>query len=149
MLAREEIEAENPEFLILSREVRSNGRSIARVNGVSATLTVLRDIGEHLVDIHGQSEYLSLLKPTSHLPLLDRYGGLTDKRIVFSQLVYDVNRVRAELLDLRNNEAARQRRAEMLAYQVEELKAAELNRERVKRFRTKHAAWGRQSNSPL
>ncbi len=61
--------------LILTRELAGvGGRGVARVNGRAVPTTVLQQIGEHLVDIHGQSEHLSLLRPREHLELLDRYA---------------------------------------------------------------------------
>lgn len=126
ILAREELEGEAPDVLVLSREVRSGGRSICRVNGRTVTLGLLREISEGLVDIHGQSEHLSVLKPASHIVLLDRYGGLGEQRAAFGELVRQVNKVREELAALLRDEATLQQRAEMLAYKVEEIQAARL-----------------------
>jgi DNA repair protein RecN (Recombination protein N) len=110
----------------LAREVRRGGRNICRVNGHLTTLTVLQEVAEGLVDIHGQSDHLSLLKPTSHLFLLDRYGDLLDQRHTFSDLVKSIRQVRTDLQDLISNEQALKQKAEMLTYQVEEVEAADL-----------------------
>lgn len=126
ILAREGLEGDSPDVLILSREVRRGSRNICRVNGRMVTLGLLQEIGERLIDIHGQSEHLSLLKPSTHLELLDRYGNLLEQREAFAALVRQVEAVRAEIRDLTTNEEARRRRAEMLAYQVEEVNAANL-----------------------
>jgi DNA repair protein RecN (Recombination protein N) len=126
ILAREELEGEAPDVLVLGREVRSEGRSICRINGRTVTLGLLREISEGLIDIHGQSEHLSVLKPASHIILLDRYGGLGEQRAAFGELVRRVNKVREELAALLRDEAALQQRAEMLAYKVEEIQAARL-----------------------
>src|SRR5215212_7577449 len=69
--------------LILSREIHAGGRSSARLNGRPTTVAILTQIGSLLVDIHGQSEHLSLLKPAAQLQLLDRFcsGGPTARRI--------------------------------------------------------------------
>ena len=56
------------------REIRKEGRSIARVNGRSVNVSLLKELGALLVDIHGQAEHLSLLDPRAHLGLLDRYA---------------------------------------------------------------------------
>ena len=63
------------EELSLTREIRLEGRSTARVNGHSVSLSLLQEIGSLLVDIHGQSEHLSLLKPGSHIRLVDQFAG--------------------------------------------------------------------------
>jgi DNA repair protein RecN (Recombination protein N) len=127
ILEQEGLEGESPDLLTLAREVRREGRSVARVNGRSVTLGLLSQIGEGLVDIHGQSEHLSLLRPASHLDLLDRYGGLEEQRAAFAQIAAQIRAVRRELGDLLDNEEALARRAELLAYQVEEINAARLS----------------------
>ncbi len=127
ILDREELEGDAPDVVVLARELRRNGRNVCRVNGRTVSLNLLQEIGEGLVDIHGQSEHLSLLKPASHLGLLDHYAGLLADRRAFAHLVRQVEKARAELHDLTANEEARARRAEMLAYTVEEIAAANLN----------------------
>src|SRR5689334_3583370 len=76
VIAREQLEGEAAGSLTLTREVRRGGRSVCRVNGHTASLNVLKEVGLALVDIHGQSEHLSLLQPRAHLDLLDRYAGV-------------------------------------------------------------------------
>jgi len=71
---------DSPGWVVLSREVRLNGRNICRVNGRSVNLQTLGDIADALVDVHGQGEHLSLLKPRTHIHLLDRYAGLLGLR---------------------------------------------------------------------
>ena len=74
-LIREDL-LDEPDFLTLGREIRRNNRNIARVNGRSVNVNFMRELGEFLVDIHGQSEHLSLLRVSHHIDLLDRYAGL-------------------------------------------------------------------------
>jgi len=126
IVSREELEGDDSNILILTREVRRGGRNVCRVNGSTATLALFQEIGEDLIDIHGQSEHLSLLKPASHIELVDRYAGLEDERKAFGRLVEKVNGVRSELHDLITNEEKLQQRAEMLAYKVEEIDTAKL-----------------------
>ena len=71
ILEREEL-LDEPDALTLGREIRTNGRSVARVNGRSVNVSLLSELGEYLVDVHGQSEHLSLLRVSQHLGLLDR-----------------------------------------------------------------------------
>src|SRR5688500_6572682 len=68
------------ETLVLSREVHAGGRTVARVNGRTATVGVLSRTGSLLVDIHGQSDHLSLLRPQAQLDLLDRYASVLAER---------------------------------------------------------------------
>ncbi|NOZ29226.1 MAG: DNA repair protein RecN [Chloroflexi bacterium] len=125
ILEAEGLEGED-DLLILAREVRRNGRNICRVNGRAVALSLLRDIGQHLVDIHGQGEHLSLLRVREHVNLLDRYAGLEAERAQMARLVSDLRRVRAELADLRRDERELARRIDLLTYQVQEITAARL-----------------------
>jgi DNA repair protein RecN (Recombination protein N) len=124
LLAREGLEGESADEVVLSREVRANGRSQARVNGSLCTLAVYRDVGALLVDIHGQSEHLSLLRPAQHLFLLDRFAGLDEQRQALGALVRQLATVRAQIAELLTDEAALARRVDMLQFQVEEIRAA-------------------------
>ncbi|MBZ0275856.1 MAG: DNA repair protein RecN [Anaerolineae bacterium] len=127
ILEREELlEGEHTDFVTLSREIRNNGRSTARVNGVTTNLEILREIGAALVDVHGQSEHLSLLNPRSHIDLLDRYADLTEMRLAVTSVVERVNNIRKEITHLLEDEAALKRRAEQLRHEVEEIDAADL-----------------------
>ena len=60
---------DDPDALILAREIRASGHNVCRVNGRAVRLNVLEQFGSHLVDIHGQSEHLSLLNERAHLDL--------------------------------------------------------------------------------
>ncbi len=124
ILEREGLESDIPDELILAREVRVDGRSIARVNGRTVTLAILRELGSLLIDIHGQSQHLSLLRPREHINLLDRYAGLESRRGEIAHLVRELNTIRAELAALMRDEAELARRIDMLNYQIAEIEAA-------------------------
>ncbi len=113
-------------LLTLGREVRREGRNIARVNGRTVNLAILRDVGQILVDVHGQSEHLSLLRVREHLRLLDRFAGLEEKRGQFSALAEALQRARGELERIRTGERDAARRADMLGYQIGEIEAARI-----------------------
>lgn len=120
------LDEDNPDTLIISREIRSGGRSSCRVNGRVVPLGMLKDVGELLVDIHGQSEHLSLLRPREHVNLLDRYANTWDMRQKFSHLVAQLRDVRKELNELVKSEAELARRADILKFQINEIKSAKL-----------------------
>jgi DNA repair protein RecN (Recombination protein N) len=124
VLQPEGLEGVSPDELILTREVRSNGRSQARINGVACNLAVYREIGGMLVDIHGQGEHLSLLKPSQHLYLLDRYADLEDARAEIRQVVGQLGLIQDEIESLLTDEAALARRVDMLQYQIQEILTA-------------------------
>jgi DNA repair protein RecN (Recombination protein N) len=113
------------ETLIVTREISAT-RNTCRVNGRSVTMHVLQRIGEHLVDIHGQSEHLSLLRVREHIDFLDRYGNLWDKRSQVSEKVKTIRAVRKEIASLLTDEREIARRIDRLTYVVDEITAAEL-----------------------
>jgi DNA repair protein RecN (Recombination protein N) len=126
ILAEHGLESEEPDQITLGREVRSNGRSICRVNGRSASQSVLRELGELLVDVHGQSEHLSLLRVKEHVNLLDRFANLWDVRQRVAEKVGELRAVRKQLDELQRNERERARRVDMLKFQLEEIRSAKL-----------------------
>jgi DNA repair protein RecN (Recombination protein N) len=117
---------EDERHLVLAREIRREGRNIARVNGRTVSLAVLREVSENLVDVHGQSEHLSLLRVREHLALLDRYAGLDSRRAEFSARAKDILAIKAELDALREGERDAARRADMLRFQIGEVESARL-----------------------
>ncbi len=117
---------DDAEDLILTREITVAGRSQGRVNGRAVTAGVLSAVGELLVDIHGQTEHLSLLRVRQHIEMLDRYAGLGQQRAQLAELVRQVRAVRGELAGLLRDERELARRQEMLRYQVDEIEEAAL-----------------------
>lgn len=126
LLGEHGIECDEPGQLTLGREVRAGGRSIARINGRSVSQSALRELGELLVDVHGQSEHLSLLRVKEHVNLLDRYANLWELRQRVAAKVTELRAVRRQLDELQRNERERARRVDMLKFQLEEIRAAKL-----------------------
>jgi DNA repair protein RecN (Recombination protein N) len=110
--------------LVLSREIAGGGRSLARVNGRAVPVKALSDIGQRLVDIHGQSENASLKREAEHIELLDRYAGLEEPRCELAEQVGHAVALARELAARQQDEALLARRAERLAFEVEEIGAA-------------------------
>ncbi len=125
ILKREEL-LDDPNYVTLAREVRREGRSVARVNGRTAGVALLKELGSILVDIHGQSEHLSLLDPRAHLGLLDRYAEVARPLTEYRQTYQKLLNVRRELNEIRQAQADADRRTEMLTFQAEEIEAAKL-----------------------
>ncbi len=111
------------DYLTLSREVKQEGRSIARVNGRTVSVGLLKSLGAYLIDIHGQSGHLSLLDTRAHLGLLDRYSAsdfaLNSYRTIYKKLTT----LRTELGELHRLQKDAQNRVELLTYQSEEISA--------------------------
>jgi DNA repair protein RecN (Recombination protein N) len=125
ILNREEL-MDDPEYVILSREIRREGRSAARINGRTVSVALLKEVGALVVDIHGQAEHLSLLDPRAHLGLLDRYAEVAKPLSDYRQTYHALTNLRHELSELRKAQADSDRRLEMLTFQVEEIEAARL-----------------------
>ncbi len=125
VLKREDL-LDDENYVTLAREVRREGRNTARINGRTVNVALLKEIGAFLVDIHGQTEHLSLLDVRAHLGLLDRFAGvdslLADYRQTYSQL----QALRRDLNELRAAQADSDRRLEMLTFQAEEIDSASL-----------------------
>lgn len=117
---------ENEPFVTLGREIRSEGRNVARVNGRNVNVGLLKELGNYLVDIHGQSEHLSLLDVRSHLGLLDRYAGCIQELADYQAAYHQLQEIRKELKSLRDLEAEAAKRSELLTFQAQEIEAAQL-----------------------
>ena len=126
LLEQEGLDGDDPAQLILSRELRRGGRTVARVNGRAVALSVLNEIGDRLVDIHGQTDHLSLMRPREHVNLLDRYAGLLAQRERLTGEVRHLSTVRKELASLRRDQREMARRIDLLTFQVDEISAAAL-----------------------
>ncbi|MFN2215820.1 MAG: DNA repair protein RecN [Anaerolineales bacterium] len=125
LLEREEL-LDGTNYITISREVRREGRSSARVNGQIVNQNILRELGSLLVDIHGQSEHLSLLDTKSHLDLLDRYARLEDQYSGYHENYLKIGQIRKELTELRRKKNDSERRIELLTFQLDEIEKANL-----------------------
>lgn len=125
ILIREDL-LEDPDYVTLNREIRREGRSSARVNGRNASLGLVREIGSYLIDIHGQSEHLSLLNVRQHIHLLDRFAGCEEALAEYRQAYDHLMGIRRELNQLRQTEQDAERRSDLLSYQLQEIDAAAL-----------------------
>lgn len=128
LLLEQGIDPEPDGTLIVTREVSRQGRSRCRLNGRIVTLTALSAIGERLVDIYGQHEYQSLARPSRHIGLLDAFGGarLEQVRDSVRQLYEEWRECEEELAELRQHARERAQRADLLAFQVNEIESANL-----------------------
>ena len=112
--------------LTLGREIRNNGRSIARVNGRNVSNHILSELSEYLVDVHGQSEHLSLLHVRQHLGLLDSYAHLEPELAEYQEAYHRLVQLRKQLAELRKAEGEAARQIDILTYQINEIEAAHL-----------------------
>ncbi|MBV9281456.1 MAG: DNA repair protein RecN [Chloroflexi bacterium] len=118
--------AEDDDCLILRREIHAAGRSTARINGRAAPLSALATVAAALVDIHGQSDHLSILKRDRQLDVLDRYGTLQPLRGRVAESVKEASRLRGEVQELTSGAREAAQRLDLLRFQVREIESAQL-----------------------
>ncbi len=114
-------------YVTLGREIKAEGRNVCRVNGRVVTLAVLSEIGRRLVDVHGQSEHLSLLRVGEHLSLLDRFAQVDGLLQEYQRAHLAFHKVRQERQALEQLEQQAAQRSDMLRFQIEEIEAAALS----------------------
>lgn len=114
------------ETLILERQISANGKSRCHINGRLATLSALKDIGDLLVDIHGQHEHQSLFRVEKHLDLLDNFGKLNSLREKVSEKYSRIERLQKELEQLEADYKEKLRQKELFEFQLNELQQADL-----------------------
>ena len=118
---RDLTDAETDNEVILRRVITPAGRSRAYINGVTASIADLRYIGEQLVDLHNQHEHQSLLDPRTHPPLLDNFGKQQKQQRSVADLARQWQQLEQQLVKLRESNAAKDARVQLLSYQVQEL----------------------------
>ena len=114
--------------IIIRREILRNGRSISRVNGQLVNLSVLKLIGQHLVDIHGQHDQEELMRPQLHIQMLDEFGdaNFLNLKEAYQNSFDTYRRMRKQVLDLKKNQQEHKARIEMLEFQIAEIESVNL-----------------------
>ncbi|HEY97924.1 MAG TPA: DNA repair protein RecN [Dehalococcoidia bacterium] len=125
LLSEKGLESED-DTLLVSCDFRRQGRSTPRVNRQAVSRALLKDITASLLDIHGQSQHLSLLNKDRHLEYLDACAHTRQLREDFSGRVHELHDIEREIQKLSANERDMQRQKELLNFQIEEIKRAEL-----------------------
>lgn len=114
--------------LIIRREILQNGRSVSRINGQMVNLSVLKAVGQHLVDIHGQHDQEELMRSQLHITMLDEFGDAAffQTKAAYRQTFEDYKRLRKQVVELQRNQQENKARIEMLEFQIAEIEAAAL-----------------------
>lgn len=122
------IEPEDDGTIIISREFNLAGKNTCRINGKLVTLSVLKGLGELLVDVHGQHDNQSLLRTESHLEFLDAFGGAEAKKLRdrYEILFDEYKKTRQKLKAYAGDDGERERRIDLLKYQADEIKKADI-----------------------
>ncbi len=112
--------------LILHREITVDGKSVCRVNGKPATAATVRAICSGLINIHGQHDNQDLLNPDRHIDILDSYADLGDTLSTYQSLYQKLTHTKSEIERLTMDESMKERRMDLLRYQIDEIEKAEL-----------------------
>lgn len=128
VLERLGVQASREEMLVIRRELTSHGKSSSRVNGQLVTMTMLREIGECLVNIHGQHEHQSLLRTEQHLEWLDLFAGdlLIERKTAYRAVFQQLQQSRASVRELEETTRHNVQMLDLYRYQIEEITNANL-----------------------
>jgi DNA repair protein RecN (Recombination protein N) len=115
-------------MIVLRRDILKNGKSVCRVNGKLVTLGILREIGQTLIDIHGQHEHQELMNQDQHIHLLDQYGedSIFPALQEYQQLFKKYQSINLQVKNLTENDQQLAHRLDLLQFQLQEISAAEL-----------------------
>ncbi|WP_369297708.1 DNA repair protein RecN [uncultured Neglectibacter sp.] len=120
------IPREEDNSLLIQREIRLEGRSLCKLNGVPATVSMLRELGTRLISIHGQHESYELLSPEVHMTYVDSFGGLEKLLEEYQESYRKLRRIQQKLESFNTDEGEKARRLDLLRYQIDELEAADI-----------------------
>ena len=112
--------------LILSRELSVSGKNTCRINSRPATVAALKDIGEYLINIHGQNDNLELMNPALHIVYIDALAELSPKLSEYRKVYRELRSVEEELSSADTDESERLRRIDLLTFQISELEDADI-----------------------
>ncbi len=117
-------------ILILKREININAKGRSFINAQQVPVSLLKEIGSYLVDIHGQNEHQNILRTTTHLSILDRYSGLKSKADELMQLYSQYTKLRQKLKSVSLDEKEKNRRLDILKHEINEIEGARLTNDK-------------------
>lgn len=112
--------------LLIQREIRLEGRSLCKLNGIPATVSMLRELGALLLNIHGQHESYELLSPEVHMTYVDSFGGLETLLTEYQESYRRLREIQRRLEAFNTDEGEKARRVDLLRYQINELESASI-----------------------
>lgn len=122
----EKLGIEKDDTLIVSRKLTPDGKNVCRINGMPATVSMLKALGVQLVNIHGQLDNQSLLSPETHCSFIDKLAGSGRELNVFKELYSLYIKKKNELKSLNTDVNEKNRRLDILNYQIEEIQKADI-----------------------
>ena len=121
------INADEDGTVLVQRTVSQDGRSQVKLNGRTVSISIIREIMPSLISIHGQSDTHSLTDPKKHLEILDRYSGAEELLAEYRDAYERLERIKAEIRDVKAKVSERARMAEILEYQIKDIDSADLH----------------------
>ena len=112
--------------LLVERQLSVDGKSKIKISGVTVTLGILKEVAKHLIDIHGQSDTLTLYDSASYIRILDAYAGTEDALLAYGVVFERYESLKREIEEISRSEAERMRTIEMLTYQLADIDAVGL-----------------------
>lgn len=112
--------------LLIRREISTTGKNKCRINGRPATVSTLKEIGVQLINIHGQHESYELMSPELHISYIDKLAGLESEIEAYQEVYKKYKKLSAELKKATVDESERERKIDLLKYQIDELEDADL-----------------------
>ncbi|PKR86021.1 DNA repair protein RecN [Heyndrickxia camelliae] len=115
-------------MIVLHRDISVNGKNVCRINGKLVTISVLREFGSTLVDIHGQHEHQELMNESLHLQLLDQFGKSEIEKAIenYSEIYKNYEQTLSRLKKLSENEQQMAHRLDLIQFQLREIQNADL-----------------------
>lgn len=112
--------------VLIQREIYADGKNVCRVNGTLVTVSILRGLGQQLIQIHGQHDSAQLFDEANHLSMLDAFADHGDLMLRYQNAFHEMDDIRKKIRSLQMNEAEKERRMETLNFQIQEIARAEL-----------------------
>ena len=110
--------------LIIQRDIYADGRTLSKVNGMPVNVSILRQLGGFLVNIHGQRDSQILLFPEKHLNILDNYGDLNEILAKYQYHFERLKKINSELIKIKSDQAAKSEQIESISEQIREIQQA-------------------------
>lgn len=125
-LAQLSVPLEDDGSLLIQREIKLEGRSLCKLNGAPATVSMLRELSPRLISIHGQHESYELLSPEVHMTYIDSFGELESLLGEYQASYRSLRKIQQKLEDFQTDESEKARRIDLLKYQIDELEDADI-----------------------
>ncbi|MBM7577538.1 DNA repair protein RecN [Jeotgalibacillus terrae] len=117
------------EMVLLKRDISSSGKSTCRINGKLVTISILREVGSALIDIHGQHESQELMDESAHVHLLDQFGGkeINEAKTNYQEVYSKYDELRKQIRSLSENDQQMAHRLDLIQFQYKEIEEADLS----------------------